>query len=163
MTNQTLRECPFCDGPVQFRKALWPSDGNTDAVIHCGPSDDCGLVDFDIGTTDERVIAAWNRRAAAPAGGGDEHRANVACEIGACPMFQCRCSAAVIVAIKSRAAAAEERADKLQATVVALVEALELLMQWMGPPPCDRESFDSLREDGWKKARAALAAFKGNT
>jgi hypothetical protein len=47
----------------------------------------------------------------------------------------------------------------------ALREALRLHMLWIGPPPTDRYSFDSLREDAWKlgveligNPRAALAA-----
>lgn len=60
-TQEELLPCPFCGGEAQFRKALWPSDGNTDAIIHAAPSE-CGLSHFDIGTTDESVIAAWNRR-----------------------------------------------------------------------------------------------------
>tara|TARA_R100001244_G_scaffold2541_1_gene3945 strand:+ start:14889 stop:15209 length:321 start_codon:yes stop_codon:yes gene_type:complete len=45
-----------------FRKALWPSDGDTDAVIHHGPAD-CGMVCFYSDRTDESVVAAWNARA----------------------------------------------------------------------------------------------------
>lgn len=48
------------------------------------------------------------------------------------------------------ASAAEAQRD-------AVVEALEALMAWIGPPPADRHSFDSIREDAWKKAKAALA------
>lgn len=58
----SLAPCPFCGGAMQFRKALWPSDGNTDAIIHAEPTE-CGMPAFDIGSTDEGVIAAWNRRA----------------------------------------------------------------------------------------------------
>jgi hypothetical protein len=61
MSEPGLLPCPFCGCAVQFRKALWPSDGCTDAIIHAEPSE-CGLTQFDIGTTDERVIGAWNRR-----------------------------------------------------------------------------------------------------
>lgn len=45
-----------------FQKALWPSDGNVDSIIHDGVSQ-CGMVGFSIGTTDESVMAAWNTRA----------------------------------------------------------------------------------------------------
>lgn len=60
-----LLPCPFCGGVMMFRKALWPSDGNTDAIIHAGPSV-CGLAAFDVGTADESVIPIWNRRAPSP-------------------------------------------------------------------------------------------------
>jgi len=60
-----LLPCPFCGGAMMFRKALWPSDGNTDAIIHAGPSV-CGLAAFDVGTADESVIPIWNRRAPSP-------------------------------------------------------------------------------------------------
>jgi len=68
MTNPTtdaptpeaiLRPCPFCNGGMQFRKALWPSDGNTDAIIHDSATD-CPLVEFEDGTIDESIIARWN-------------------------------------------------------------------------------------------------------
>ena len=42
----------------------------------------------------------------------------------------------------------------------ALVAALEKLMKWIGPPPVDKHSYDSLREDGWKAAKEALAMVK---
>ena len=57
-----LKPCPFCGGEMMFRKALWPSDGCTDAVIHRDPVE-CGLTVFDAGSIDESVIAAWNSRA----------------------------------------------------------------------------------------------------
>jgi hypothetical protein len=57
-----LLPCPFCGGRMQFRKALWPSEGDTDAVIHAEPTV-CGLTDFSLGNWDETVLAAWNRRA----------------------------------------------------------------------------------------------------
>lgn len=62
-----LRECPFCRNDVQMRQALWPHDGNVDAIIHDHPTD-CGLLTFSIGRTDEGVstAAAWNRRAPSP-------------------------------------------------------------------------------------------------
>ena len=59
----TLKPCPFCGQAMQFRKALWPSDGCTDGINHAEPTE-CGMGCFDIGTTDEGVIDAWNRRAA---------------------------------------------------------------------------------------------------
>lgn len=56
-----LKPCPFCGKRMQFRKALWPSDGCVDAVIHAEPTD-CGLVDFSTNTIDESVIKHWNQR-----------------------------------------------------------------------------------------------------
>lgn len=58
-----LLECPRCGGPAQFRKALWPSDGNTDAVLH-RVGEGCPLDHYSIGSTDEGVIADWNALAA---------------------------------------------------------------------------------------------------
>lgn len=60
--QQYVKACPFCGAAMMFRKALWPSDGCTDAIIHAAPTD-CGLTAFDTETTDESAIAAWNRRA----------------------------------------------------------------------------------------------------
>ncbi len=37
-----------------------------------------------------------------------------------------------------------------------LLEALEAMMRWIGPPPTDKYSYDSTREDAWNKARDAL-------
>lgn len=64
--RQVLEPCPFCNKAMQYRAALFASDGCTDAVIHAEPTD-CGLVQFDIGATDGGVstIAAWNRRSGA--------------------------------------------------------------------------------------------------
>ena len=45
-----------------------------------------------------------------------------------------------------------------QAQVAVMAEALQKLMAWIGPPPKDRHSFDSLREDAWDMARKALSA-----
>jgi hypothetical protein len=57
-----LVPCPFCGGRVMFRKALFVSDGCTDAIIHAEPTK-CGMTDFTTYTTDESVITAWNTRA----------------------------------------------------------------------------------------------------
>lgn len=54
-----------------------------------------------------------------------------------------------------------ERVRELEAEVRRLREALGLMMQWIGPPPADRHSFDSLREDAWKKAKAAMDSKDG--
>lgn len=66
--RQVLTSCPFCNKAMQYRAALFVSDGCTDAVIHAEHTD-CGLVQFDIGATDGGVstIAAWNRRPTDPA------------------------------------------------------------------------------------------------
>ena len=37
-----------------------------------------------------------------------------------------------------------------------LREAVEANMEWIGPPPTDPHSFDSLREDAWKLGQKAL-------
>lgn len=58
---QELLPCPWCGEAVMFRKALWPSDGCVDAIIHSSPSA-CGMVGFTTDTIDESVIAAWNTR-----------------------------------------------------------------------------------------------------
>lgn len=71
-THEGLEPCPFCGGAMMFRKALWSSDGNVDAIIHAAPTK-CGLDYFSDHTTDESVIAKWNTRAPPspelPAGG----------------------------------------------------------------------------------------------
>ena len=41
------------------------------------------------------------------------------------------------------------------------VEALRLHMEWIGPPRTDPESYDSLREDAWRKGRVVLRAQAG--
>lgn len=38
----------------------------------------------------------------------------------------------------------------------AMRVALKMMMKWTGPPPCDKASFDSLWEDAWKQACAAI-------
>ena len=37
-----------------------------------------------------------------------------------------------------------------------LRHALKLHMEWIGPPPTDKHSYDSLREDAWKAGVAAI-------
>ena len=61
--REALMPCPFCKHDVQFRKALWPSDGNADAIIHT-ESSNCGLVEFSDGSIDESIVSKWNTRAA---------------------------------------------------------------------------------------------------
>ena len=61
--SEEMKPCPFCEAPMMERHALWPSDGDTDSIIHAAPTD-CGMVDFSIGAADNGVStrAAWNRR-----------------------------------------------------------------------------------------------------
>lgn len=59
--ERALSACPFCQGAVQFRKALHICDGNTDAIIHAAPTN-CGMVQFEDGSTDESIIEKWNTR-----------------------------------------------------------------------------------------------------
>jgi hypothetical protein len=64
MTIPELLPCPFCGGAMQPRDALWPSEGDTDGIIHANPTD-CPLPEFSIQVADEgvSVAAAWNKRA----------------------------------------------------------------------------------------------------
>jgi len=48
--------------------------------------------------------------------------------------------------------------QQAEARAAALAGAVEAQMKWIGPPPTDAGSFDSLREDAWQKSTAALAA-----
>lgn len=64
MTAHTeLLPCPFCGKTVMLRGALWPAEGDRDAVIHAGPTD-CPLYDFANDTFDGSIVEVWNRRAA---------------------------------------------------------------------------------------------------
>ena len=56
-----LLPCPFCGGRVQPRWALWPSEGDTDAIIHAEPTD-CPLVSFGDDTWDHSIVEKWNTR-----------------------------------------------------------------------------------------------------
>ena len=65
-TNKNgLLPCPFCGGAVQPRDALWPSEGDSDAVIHAAPTD-CPISIFSNGSTDKSIYALWNRRPPGP-------------------------------------------------------------------------------------------------
>ncbi len=56
-----LLPCPFCAEQMMFRKALWPTDGCVDAIIHAAPGN-CPMTDFFDGTINESIIARWNTR-----------------------------------------------------------------------------------------------------
>lgn len=45
-----------------LRAALWPSEGDRDAIIHT-ESTDCPLGDFSNDTFDRSIVEAWNHRA----------------------------------------------------------------------------------------------------
>lgn len=48
---------------MMFRQALWPSEGDTDSVIHADANPlNCPLPDFSNDTADLSVIEAWNTR-----------------------------------------------------------------------------------------------------
>ncbi len=59
--KERLLPCPFCNGSVQFRKALHISDGNVDSIIHA-TSMICPMVVFEDGSTDESILSRWNTR-----------------------------------------------------------------------------------------------------
>jgi hypothetical protein len=67
-----LKACPWCGAAVMERHALWPSEGDADAIIHAAPTE-CGLVEFSIGASDggASTRVAWNRRAST---GGERER-----------------------------------------------------------------------------------------
>lgn len=46
----------------------------------------------------------------------------------------------------------------LRQRVEALERALKANMDWIGAPPRDRHSFDSVREQAWELGRKVLAA-----
>ena|ERR1700723_2219405 len=54
-----LRPCPFCGGAVMRRDALWPSEGDRDAIIHAEPSD-CPMQVFEDGTWGGSLYGRWN-------------------------------------------------------------------------------------------------------
>lgn len=63
MSEPALLACPFCGGQMMFRQALWPSEGDTDSVIHADANPlNCPLPDFSNDTADLSVIEAWNTR-----------------------------------------------------------------------------------------------------
>lgn len=57
-----LKPCPFCWKAMLLRGALWPSEGDRDAIIHAVPTD-CPLPQFSNDTFDGSIVEVWNRRA----------------------------------------------------------------------------------------------------
>lgn len=54
-----LLPCPFCRKPMMLREALWPSEGDTDAIIHADKTD-CPMLGFSDGSADGSIIEKWN-------------------------------------------------------------------------------------------------------
>lgn len=46
----------------------------------------------------------------------------------------------------------------LLARVIVMQQALEMHMEWIGPPPTSPECYDSPREDAWALGKQALSA-----
>jgi len=65
-----LLPCPFCGKAMMLRGALWPSEGDRDAVIHAEPTD-CPLYDFANDTFDGSIVEVWNHRASPTAQTGE--------------------------------------------------------------------------------------------
>lgn len=62
LNEKALKPCPFCGKAMMLRGALWPSEGDRDAIIHVEPTD-CPLYDFSNDTFDGSIVEVWNRRA----------------------------------------------------------------------------------------------------
>ncbi|KAB2708295.1 hypothetical protein [Brucella intermedia] len=54
-----LKPCPFCSKTMMLRSALWPSEGDADAIIHADPTD-CPMLGFSDGSADGSIIEKWN-------------------------------------------------------------------------------------------------------
>src|SRR5690606_12916901 len=54
-----LLPCPFCSKTMMLRSALWPSEGDADAIIHADPTD-CPMLGFCDGSADGSIIEKWN-------------------------------------------------------------------------------------------------------
>ncbi len=54
-----LKHCPFCSKTMMLRSALWPSEGDADAIIHADPTD-CPMLGFSDGSADGSIIEKWN-------------------------------------------------------------------------------------------------------
>lgn len=60
MTDRNaLAPCPFCKKPMMLRAALWPTEGDRDAIIHAD-STDCPMASFADDTFDESIVDRWN-------------------------------------------------------------------------------------------------------
>lgn len=54
-----LKPCKFCSKTMMLRSALWPSEGDADAIIHADPTD-CPMLGFSDGSADGSIIEKWN-------------------------------------------------------------------------------------------------------
>ncbi len=54
-----LKPCPFCSKTMMLRSALWPSEGDADAIIHADHTD-CPMLGFSDGSADGSIIEKWN-------------------------------------------------------------------------------------------------------
>ncbi|AKO59030.1 hypothetical protein V19_42 [Brucella phage V_19] len=54
-----LEPCPFCSKTMMLRSALWPSEGDADAIIHADPTD-CPMLGFSDGSADGSIIEKWD-------------------------------------------------------------------------------------------------------
>jgi hypothetical protein len=94
-----------------FRKALWPSDGCVDAIIHTSTTQ-CGMTDFSDGTIDESIIARWNTRAslqpATPTAGGVTHSCEPIDREAAAAMYGRPATASDTVAGEAQTSLAEQ-------------------------------------------------------
>ena len=50
--------------------------------------------------------------------------------------------------------------EELKLRLQEAIFIIEDFMKWIGPPPTDKWSYDSLREDTWKRAKAFIGMFK---
>lgn len=57
--SSELKPCPFCSKTMMLRSALWPSEGDADAIIHADPTD-CPMLGFSDGSADGSIIEKWN-------------------------------------------------------------------------------------------------------
>ena len=54
-----LKPCPFCRKPMMLRSALWPSEGDADAIIHAEQTD-CPMLGFGDGSANGSIVEKWN-------------------------------------------------------------------------------------------------------
>ena len=57
--SSELKPCPFCSKTMMLRSALWPSEGDADAIIHADHTD-CPMLGFSDGSADGSIIEKWN-------------------------------------------------------------------------------------------------------